>query len=66
MSVPVENGYTPRWTAPEIFRGTAIPNKETDVFSFAMVAIEVGRRSIAWRLASLPVNSGFLWGGSVP
>ena len=33
--------YTPRWTAPEIFRGDATPNKQTDMFSFSMVVVEV-------------------------
>ena len=33
-------GYTPRWTAPEIFRGEAASRK-SDVFSFAMVIFEV-------------------------
>lgn len=30
-----------RWTAPEIFQGTAIASKKADVFSFAMVMFEV-------------------------
>lgn len=37
-----KNGYSPRWTAPEIFQGNPTFSKESDVFSFAMVAIEVG------------------------
>ena len=35
-------GGTARWTAPEILKGEATPNKKADVFSFAMVMIEVG------------------------
>ena len=34
--------HTPRWSAPEIFLGKN-PSKESDVYSFAMVAIEVRR-----------------------
>ena len=37
-----EYGYTPRWTAPEMFEDNPTSSKESDVFSFAMVAIEVG------------------------
>jgi len=32
---------TARWTAPEILHDFGAHNKETDVFSFAMVMIEV-------------------------
>ncbi|KAF9789504.1 kinase-like domain-containing protein, partial [Thelephora terrestris] len=35
-----EYGFTPRWTAPEIFRGEATANKKSDIFSFGMVAFE--------------------------
>ncbi|KAF9644146.1 kinase-like protein [Thelephora ganbajun] len=34
------NGYTPRWTAPEVLDGEP-HSKEGDIFSFAMVMIEV-------------------------
>ena len=34
-------GYSARWTAPEIFGETGTYSKEADVFSFAMVMIEV-------------------------
>ena len=34
-------GYTLRWTAPEILNGQATASKESDIFSFAMVMIEV-------------------------
>ena len=37
-----QNVPTPRWSAPEIFRGQN-PTKESDVYSFAMVTIEVHR-----------------------
>jgi serine/threonine protein kinase len=34
-------GHTARWTAPEILDDQGTYSKEADVFSFAMVAIEV-------------------------
>jgi len=34
---------TARWTAPEILQDKGTLSKEADVFSFAMVMIEVGR-----------------------
>jgi len=34
-------GYTVRWTAPEILTKEGTYSKESDVFSFAMVMIEV-------------------------
>ena len=37
-----QDGHTPRWSAPEIFRRHN-PTKESDVYSFAMVTIEVSR-----------------------
>jgi len=33
--------YSARWTAPEILEGKVIRSKEADIFSFAMVMIEV-------------------------
>jgi len=39
-SASSQHGHTPRWTAPEVLReGTY--SKESDIFSFAMVTIEV-------------------------
>ena len=35
-----QNIYTPRWSAPEVFREQN-PTKETDIYSFAMTVIEV-------------------------
>ena len=61
-----EYGYTPRWAAPEMFGKNPTPSKESDIFSFAMVAIEVGGWLVLGILATLPVNSGVLWGGSLP
>ena len=36
------SGGTARWTAPEILQGRGEPSKQADVFSFAMVMVEVG------------------------
>jgi serine/threonine protein kinase len=35
-------GGTARWTAPEILNGQGTLSKRADVFSFAMVMVEVG------------------------
>ena len=35
-------GYTARWTAPEILMGGNNVTREADIFSFGMVVIEVG------------------------
>jgi serine/threonine protein kinase len=37
-----DHGHTLRWTAPEILNNQGTYSKEADVFSFAMVMIEVG------------------------
>ncbi|KAF9646470.1 kinase-like protein [Thelephora ganbajun] len=39
-SAPPHRGYTPRWAAPEVMTEEAY-SKEADIFSFAMVMIEV-------------------------
>ena len=36
-----DQGHTARWTAPEILNEEGVHSKEADVFSFAMVMIEV-------------------------
>jgi len=41
-SAPGGCGNAARWTAPEILTGNEKFSKEADVFSFAMVMIEVG------------------------
>jgi serine/threonine protein kinase len=38
-----ETGYTPGWAAPEVFDG-GVRSKKTDIFSFAMVMVEVCNR----------------------
>ena len=40
-----DQGHTARWTAPEILNEEGTYSKEADVFSFAMVVIEVRYRS---------------------
>ena len=42
-----DHGHTARWTAPEILSENGTYSKEADVFSFAMVMIEVHH----WRAA---------------
>ena len=62
-----QSNNTPRWTAPEVLRGERC-TREADIFSFAMVMIEVGRRlSAGWNfgLLSLRTIKGFHWGGPV-
>ena len=39
-SASLQRGYSPRWTAPEVLEGGKL-SKEADIFSFAMVMIEV-------------------------
>ena len=36
-----DQGHTARWTAPEILNEEGVHSKEADIFSFAMVMIEV-------------------------
>jgi len=43
-SAPDEHEHSTRWTAPEILANRGIFSKEADVFSFAMVLIEVRYR----------------------
>ena len=40
-SASEDRGHTARWTAPEILKEEGTYSKEADVFSFAMVMIEV-------------------------
>jgi serine/threonine protein kinase len=42
-SASQQHGHTPRWTAPEILKEQGTYSKEADIFSFAMVMIEVHR-----------------------
>lgn len=45
-----KRGHTARWTAPEILNETGSYSKEADVFSFAMVVIEVHCRYVPFEL----------------
>ena len=59
--------HTPRWSAPEIFLGQN-PSKESDVYSFAMVVIEVHcERSDILVVSAYCccINTGAFWSGSV-
>lgn len=40
-TLPVHMYYSTRWTAPEILRGETGISKESDMYSFGMVVIEV-------------------------
>jgi hypothetical protein len=44
-SAPDDHGHNTRWIAPEILDNRGTFSKEADVFSFAMVTIEVRCRS---------------------
>ena len=41
-NAPTTAGGAKRWTAPEILQGRDEPSKQADIFSFAMVMVEVG------------------------
>jgi serine/threonine protein kinase len=41
-----DQGHTARWTAPEILSDEGPHSKEADVFSFAMVMIEVRHQRV--------------------
>ena len=43
-SSPDDQGYTVRWVAPEILNRQGPCSPEADIFSFAMVMVEVGHR----------------------
>ena len=51
-SVPDKHGHGTRWIAPEILNNRGTYSKEADVFSFAMVTIEVRCRLLIgmWRI----------------
>jgi serine/threonine protein kinase len=60
-----DGGYTVRWGAPEILQGITVVSKKSDVFSFAMVTIEVRGRLVLDVSTDLFVDSGFLRASSV-
>ena len=47
QSASLQRDYTPRWVAPEILKEEGTYSKEADIFSFAMVMIEVRHRRSA-------------------
>jgi serine/threonine protein kinase len=50
-----DQGHTPRWTSPEILNEEGTYSKEADVFSFAMVMIEVRHiKRLFWSTLGLP------------
>ena len=55
---------TLRWTAPEILESGIAASEESDVYSFAMVTIEVGEPFIFVILATSSVDPRFLLGMS--
>ena len=44
QTVPKKHRPAPRWAAPEFLRAGGTYSKEADIFSFAMVMIEVRHR----------------------
>ena len=66
-SIQCQRGFTPRWTAPEIL-DEAPHSKEGDIFSFAMVMIEVRGRLLATQdfgPSSFRINTGIRCCGPV-
>ena len=60
-----DQGYTARWTAPEILNEEGTYSEEADVFSFAMVMVEVCYRSPpVCRIIAYPSTQVFT--GAVP
>jgi len=68
QSVSDNSDHAVRWAAPEIAGGSGIYSKEADVFSFAMLTIEVRYEWIVcinpW-LTVISFTTGTYWGGSV-
>lgn len=61
-------GGAARWTAPEILGGEGSSSKEADIFSFAMIMVEVGSRkslAIDLQLIAFPFGGGLHWLHSV-
>ena len=42
--VSMADGHSVQWTAPEVLTKRGTPSREADVFSFAMVMVEVCRK----------------------
>ena len=63
-----DQGHTARWTAPEILNEDASHSKEADVFSFAMVAIEVCQNELVasnFGLLQSHITAGVYWQSSL-
>ena len=52
-----DQGYTARWTAPEILDKQETCSKSGDIFSIAMVMVEVGRRRYILRRVFISCHS---------
>ena len=63
-STSVEHGFPARYVSPEILKGVVRHSKESDVFAFGMVVIEVGDDESIPHNVTLSVE-GFHWQGSV-
>ena len=63
--IPHQGGLTMRWAAPEVWREEDYSRK-ADVFSFAMVMIEVllEQRAV-WELGLIRAYEGILWRSSI-
>ena len=63
-----DKGHTARWTAPEILNDEGTYSKEADIFSFAMVMIEVryGRPAVCKASAYFLFVSTQVFTGAVP
>ena len=63
-----DHGHTARWTAPEILNEEASYSKEADIFSFAMVAIEVCQNELVasnFGLLQFHITAGVYWRSSL-
>ena len=49
-----EDGYTARWCAPELLAGGQSACKESDIFSFGMIIIEVCSDGLPHRTRLIP------------
>ena len=58
QSISEVQDQTLRWTAPETLESGKAESEESDVYSFAMVMIEVGEPSIFAILMISPVGQG--------
>ena len=61
-----QSHHTPTWSAPEVLRGEN-PSKESDVYSFAMIMVEVGVPCFVRGLHAdcRCMNKGTFWKSSV-